>query len=100
MLLISVYRLFSDDHNSSNQVTPIEGWANVKKENPDLYRMPMMDRRGGPVGAWGIGSFKDKAQTPPGIEAFPSLFHSTLVSGITQQGNECYVTLWRRKGIS
>ena len=81
------HRLFGDGANNLSQVSPNEGWATVKKEKPDLFRTPVLERRAGHGAMWGRGGLiNDKSSATPGIEAFPSLFHRTLITGMNQQG--------------
>ena len=47
------HRLFGDDASNANKISSTEGWAIVKKEHPDQYRAPVLDRRIGQGGIWG-----------------------------------------------
>ena len=79
--------MFGGGVTNSSQVSSNEGWATVKKDKPDLFRTPVLEQRAGHGAMWGRGGFiNNKSSLTPGIEAFPSLFHRTLASGINQQG--------------
>ena len=80
-------RLFGDGKSVGKLISPAEGWAGVKKENPDLFRTQVNENRAGPDPIWKSGFRNNRSVQAQNKKLFPDLFQSRPGAVMNQQGN-------------